>query len=48
MEPVNALPAKCNSVTRPAASVVTPYHSPGGADVFQFVLFVQLSPPAAS
>ena len=47
--PVNALPGpRSSDVTRPSTSVVTPYHSPSGADVFQLVPFVQLGPPVES
>ena len=46
--PLNALPGRDRSVTRPVESAVTPYHSPSGADVFQFVLSAQLGPPVPS
>ena len=48
MGPVNSFPERSSSVTRPAVSVVTPYQSPSGVDVFQFLRFVQLSPPVES
>ena len=46
--PVNPLPGSTSLVTRPAAAVDTPNHSPSGADVFQLVLSVQPGPPVAS
>ena len=48
IEPVRPLSPSSNLVTRPDASVVTPCQSPSGADVFQFVSAVQLTPPVAS
>ena len=34
-------------MTRPLPSVVTPYHSPSGASLSQFSLFLQFGPPVA-
>ena len=48
MGPVKSFPPRLSHVTRPAASVDTPNHSPIGADVFQLVLSVQPGPPVAS
>ena len=46
--PVRPFPASSSRVTRPAASVVTPYHSPSGASVSQFAPFVQFAPSVAA
>ena len=43
--PVNWLLSRLSSITRPLASVVTPYHSTIGALLSQFLLSVQLAPP---
>ena len=48
MGPARPFSLRSSWVTRPAASVVTPNHSPSGTDVFQFVRFVQPAPPVAS
>ena len=46
--PLNSLSSRNSSATRPAPSVVTPYHSPIGLLVSQFVLTRQFAPPVDS